>query len=214
MSDKKSVIRKLHLLLVATLLAGCSSSSDTVVKQYLLPTAVNETIKVDQPFKADLSQPYLVVRPVKLTAFLNGHGIVYQTSPNEIVQARYHQWANDLSEQLTQRIINELRNKQNISSKPLNYWPIAVNNLVNQSQADQLQINLTQFNGNYQGGASIQGEWQLVNHDGKIIMVEPINMRTSLEADGYDALVDALSDTLSKVTDRLASSLSATAPPK
>ncbi|AUI86439.1 hypothetical protein BS333_08590 [Vibrio azureus] len=214
MSDKKSVIRKLHLLLVATLLAGCSSSSDTVVKQYLLPTAVNETIKVDQPFKADLSQPYLVVRPVKLTAFLNGHGIVYQTSPSEIVQARYHQWANDLSAQLTQRIINELRSKQNVKSKPLNYWPIEVDSLINQSQADQLQINLTQFNGNYQGEASIQGEWQLVNHAGKILMAEPIKMTTPLAADGYEALVDALSDSLNKVIYQLASSLSATTPPK
>ncbi|TOK92306.1 ABC-type transport auxiliary lipoprotein family protein, partial [Vibrio parahaemolyticus] len=68
-----------------------------------------------------------------------------------------HQWAQSISEQITQRVVAELRQKQS------DYWPVEMNNLLDQSGKSKLQLTLNKFNGSYQGNAEIEGEWLLID---------------------------------------------------
>ena len=188
---------KRELLLISALLAGCSSAPENSGALYVLPEA--NSPKVSDAMIALRSQ--LVVRPVELAGYLTDSGIVYRTSETKIVQAKHYRWAHNISEQITQRVIDELRSKQS------QYWPVEVNNLLDQSGGNKLQLSLSKFNGSYQGNAEIEGEWLIIDANGKVKNSAPIKIKMPLQDDGYDALVDALSVGLNNLTDQIAAQL-------
>jgi uncharacterized lipoprotein YmbA len=188
---------KCRILLLSALLAGCSSAPQNTDALYVLPelgsTTVNNTITVERP--------QLIVRPVELASYLADSGIVYRTSETQVVQAKHNQWAHSISEQITSRVINEPRTKQ------AQYWPVEVNNLLDQSNESKLQLSLSKFNGSFKGNAEIEGEWLIIGADGKVKNSAPVKITTPLQDEGYDALVDALSEGLSNLTDQIAAKL-------
>lgn len=184
-------------LLVSALLAGCSSAPESTGSMYLLPQSESQL-----PSSAVRSErPLLVVRPVELASYLNNSGIVYRTSESQIIQAKHNQWAQSISEQITQRVIADLRQKQS------HYWPVKVHSLLDQSGENKLQLSLNKFNGNYQGNAELEGEWMLIDAEGKVKRRSQIKIIVPLQDEGYDALVNALSAGLNNLTDNIAQQL-------
>lgn len=184
-------------LLVSALLAGCSSAPESTGSMYLLPQSESQL-----PSNAVITErPLLVVRPVELASYLNNSGIVYRTSESQIIQAKHNQWAQSISEQITQRVIADLRQKQN------HYWPVKVHSLLDQSGENKLQLSLNKFNGNYQGNAELEGEWMLIDAEGKVKRRSQIKIIVPLQDEGYDALVNALSAGLNNLTDNIAQQL-------
>ncbi|EOK5710736.1 PqiC family protein [Vibrio parahaemolyticus] len=192
-------MKRVFLLATAlvTGLTGCSSAPETTGALYLLPKA--ETKTSNQMSVAE--RPLLVIRPAQLASYLNDNSIVYRTSDTQIVQAKRHQWAQSISEQITQRVVAELRQKQS------DYWPVEMNNLLDQSGESKLQLTLNKFNGSYQGNAEIEGEWLLIEASGNIVRSSQIKILMPLQDEGYDALVDALSAGLNQLTDDIAAQL-------
>ncbi|MDK9781404.1 membrane integrity-associated transporter subunit PqiC [Vibrio sp. B172a] len=188
---------KRGLLLISALLAGCSSAPEDTGALYVLPEA--SSAKVSDTMIAQ--RPQLVVRPVELASYLADSGIVYRASETQIIQAKHNQWAHSISEQITTRVIDELRSKQS------QYWPVEVNNLLDQSDENKLQLSLSKFNGSYEGNAEIEGEWLLVDANGKVKTSAPVKISMPLQDEGYDALVDALSVGLNNLTDQIAAQL-------
>ncbi len=184
-------------LLISALLAGCSNTPDSTNSMYLLPTTHTQGFSNAVMTERSL----LVVRPVELASYLNDSGIVYRTSESQIIQAKYNQWAQSISEQITQRVIDDLRQKQN------HYWPVKVSNLLDQSGENKLQLSLNKFNGNYQGNAELEGEWMLIDSNGKVKRRSQINILIPLQDEGYDALVGALSTGLNNLTNNIAQQL-------
>ncbi|MBR9873749.1 MAG: hypothetical protein GYB23_05695 [Vibrionaceae bacterium] len=184
-------------LLISALLAGCSSAPETTGSLYLLPQAESQVSRST----VMTERPLLVVRSVELASYLNDSGIVYRTSESQIIQAKHNQWAQNISEQITQRIIADLRHKQS------HYWPVTVHSLMDQSSENKLQLSLNKFNGNYQGNAELEGEWMLIDADGKVKLRSQVNILIPLQDDGYDALVKALSTGLNNLTDNIAKQL-------
>lgn len=185
------------MFLAAALLAGCSSAPETTSALYLLPQPESQT----QTAEAVTERPLLVVRPVELASYLNNRGIVYRTSESQVIQAKHNQWAQNLSEQITQRVIADLRQKQT------HYWPVTVHNLLDQSSDDKLQLSLNKFNGNYQGNTEVEGEWMLIEANGKVKRRAPVKISVPLQTEGYDALVEALAASLDDLTDAIAQQL-------
>ena len=144
---------KRRLLLISALLAGCSSAPEDSGALYVLPEVSSARVSDT----AIAQRPQLVVRPVELASYLADSGIVYRTSETKIVQAKHNHWAHNISEQITQRIIDELRSKQS------QYWPVEVNNLLDQSGESKLLLSLSKFNGSYQGNAEIEALKAKVN---------------------------------------------------
>ncbi|EGR3112882.1 membrane integrity-associated transporter subunit PqiC [Vibrio parahaemolyticus] len=192
-------MKRVFLLATAlvTGLTGCSSAPEATRALYLLPKA--ETKTSNQMSVAE--RPLLVIRPAQLASYLNDNSIVYRTSNTQIVQAKRYQWAQSISEQITQRIVAELRQKQS------DYWPVEMNNLLDQSGESKLQLSLNKFNGSYQGNAEIEGEWLLIDASGNVVRSSQIKILMPLQDEGYDALVDALSAGLNQLTDDIAAQL-------
>ncbi|KIT56529.1 hypothetical protein H336_21025, partial [Vibrio parahaemolyticus EN9701072] len=189
-------MKRVFLLATALItgLTGCSSAPEATGALYLLPKS--ETKTSNQMSIAE--RPLLVIRPAQLASYLNDNSIVYRTSDTQIVQAKRHQWAQSISEQITQRVVAELRQKQS------DYWPVEMNNLLDQSGESKLQLTLNKFNGSYQGNAEIEGEWLLIDASGNIVRSSQIKILMPLQDEGYDALVDALSAGLNQLTDDIA----------
>ncbi|EHR0246299.1 membrane integrity-associated transporter subunit PqiC [Vibrio parahaemolyticus] len=192
-------MKRVFLLATALItgLTGCSSAPEATGALYLLPKA--ETKTSNQMSVAE--RPLLVIRPAQLASYLNDNSIVYRTSDTQIVQAKRHKWAQSISEQITQRVVAELRQKQS------DYWPVEMNNLLDQSGESKLQLTLNKFNGSYQGNAEIEGEWLLIDASGNIVRSSQIKILMPLQDEGYDALVDALSAGLNQLTDDMAAQL-------
>ncbi|MGR5529785.1 PqiC family protein [Vibrio alfacsensis] len=188
---------KRGLLFISALLAGCSSAPEETGALYVLPEA--NVVMISNSVIAQ--RPQLVVYPVELASYLADSGIVYRTSEMQIIQAKNNLWAHSISEQITQRVIDELRAKQS------QYWPVEVDNLLAQSNESKLQLTLNKFNGSYQGNAELEGEWRVINADGKVTTRAPVSISVPLQDEGYDALVDALSTGIHQLTDQMAKNI-------
>ncbi|ENM5741024.1 hypothetical protein CGT98_05910 [Vibrio metoecus] len=175
-------MNKWLLMLLATLFVGCSSTPQPKNHFYLLP---------NNPALSDVNQnknlPLLIVQPVELAAYLDTQGIVYRKSETQVIQARQNQWAQRLSSQLTQRVINDLRK----NSTP--YWSTALDTAIAQQKHARLQVRFQQFNGSYTGNAEIAGSWVLFNAQGERSLNQEFSFQIPLADEGYPALVEALS---------------------
>ncbi|EIV8507102.1 membrane integrity-associated transporter subunit PqiC [Vibrio parahaemolyticus] len=192
-------MKRVFLLATALItgLTGCSSAPEATGALYLLPKSETKTSNQ----MSVTERPLLVIRPAQLASYLNDNSIVYRTSDTQIFQAKRHQWAQSISEQITQRVVAELRQKQS------DYWPVEMNNLLDQSGESKLQLTLNKFNGSYQGNAEIEGEWLLIDASGNVVRSSQVKILMPLQDEGYDALVDALSAGLNQLTDDMAAQL-------
>lgn len=184
---------KKWLLILSFVLAGCASEQAMQSRHYLLP---------DNPAKpaAPQTSPILVVK-TDLSEYLNHTGLVYRISEAEVVQAKHHLWAQGIVQQLTRRVINDLRAKQS------SYWPVELNSALELDGKQQLHVRLQKFNGVFTGVAEIAGEWLLINQDGQIARNEYFQIEVPLKQEGYYSLIASLSEGLGKLTDLIAAQL-------
>ncbi len=153
-------------LIAALLLAGCSSSS-------VQPT----TYFITQVPVAGVAQAscQLSVDSVTLASYLDRSGLVYQTSPQELVVAQQHLWAGDITEQINIRVDSLLNQACPQLDKPL-----------------QLSLDFTEFYGRYTGDAVIGGRWSLIDKAGEQLTEARFHYDIPLPEEGYSALVDSL----------------------
>lgn len=85
-------------------ITGCSSQEDVSTQLFLLP--VNPL-----PPVAEQTAPLMMVK-TELADYLNQPGLVYRTSQTQVIQARHNQWAQRISDQITARIVQDVRTKQ------------------------------------------------------------------------------------------------------
>ena len=174
-------------------LAGCSATPPAS-QLYVLP-APEATVRAPQ------TAPILVVRPVELAPYLDSAGLVYRTSDTQVIQTRQNLWAQNLSAQLTQRLVADLRSKQS------QYWPVQLNPVMTSRGQPMLLVRVEQFNGSYTGNADISGEWTLVDAEGQIQQTQVFRHSVPLDSEGYPALVEALAQGFQQVTSQIAQTL-------
>jgi uncharacterized lipoprotein YmbA len=178
------------LLMLALLLAGCAGEQATEVRHYLLPDTPGE-------IQLPSSSPLLVVT-TDLAEYLKSNSLLYRSSETQVVYAKHNLWAEDLEQQLTRRIVNDLYRKQSV------YRPVVANPAIALDGKPQLYIHLQKFNGAYTGVAEIAGEWQLLDREGQIVRNDTFLIEVPLKEQGYSALIGALSEGVALLTVRLA----------
>ncbi|NRD73415.1 membrane integrity-associated transporter subunit PqiC [Shewanella sp. VB17] len=184
---------KKYLFFVIVFMIGCSSGSHESQRYLLLAPLTKSIVSQDAP--------HIIVAPVKLAKYLEQSGLVYRTSPMQVELAKYNLWAQDISAQLTQRLILGLRAKQ------ADYWPVQLSSIVDLNSQPLLEVQLQKFNGSYEGNAEVAGEWIMVDKQREISMIHSFNLSVPLKEEGYPALVDALSKGVEQLTDEIAKEL-------
>lgn len=170
-------VRCLPLLALCLLVSACASSV-TPPARYMLPN--------DQGASSP-SQPAgtLVMSSPRLAHYLDVDGIVMQLDDITLNAAREHQWAEGLDRQLERKM------RSSLSQELATIRVIGTES--RQSNALTLRVNVNQFQGRFDGVAVASGQWQLLDSEGELLVMENFQVETPLEKDGYPALVRALS---------------------
>ncbi|WP_042860156.1 membrane integrity-associated transporter subunit PqiC [Dickeya sp. NCPPB 3274] len=179
-------------LWLVLLLGACSSPQKVY---YQLPVATQSTsLSV-----ASTEGRQLWVAPVTLVDSLAGNGIVFQTSAVRYTIAANNLWASPLDQQLQQALVASLRNG-------LPGWHVAATGAASDS-ASSLQVNVTAFQGRFDGKAVIRGEWVLKGS--KHVVTQSFNIEVPQAEDGYDALIGALGKGWQQVAEQVRQRLQA-----
>jgi hypothetical protein len=186
-------MKKGMLLAVVFMLVACSNGGDK--RYYQLPAAT------DSAPLPSLSQNtagrHVWLSRVNVSDFLAGNGVVYQTSDVEYVTASNNLWASPLEQQLQQTLAANLTNA--LPGTLVSSSPVA-------GDQDTIVVNITSFQGRYDGKAVIRGEWLLTHKD--TVSRFPINVTLSQGQDGYDAMVRTLAQGWLQVSHNIAGQIS------
>lgn len=182
-------------LWLVVVLAACSSPQKVY---YQLPAMTQGTTQGTASLSVTpVDSRQLWVAPVILTDSLAGNGIVFQTSAVRYTIATNNLWASPLDQQLQQALASSLRAR-------LPGWNVVAAGVAGAS-ASSLQINVTAFQGRFDGKAVIQGDWVL--HSNKRIVTQPFSFEVAQTEDGYDALVAALGKGWQQVAEQISQRL-------
>lgn len=165
----------LSLICACTLtLAGCAG---TPVTYYQLPNSHYQL-----PSGYYRTPVYI---KVVLTDSLNQGNLVYQDSPTTLHFAQNHLWADDLDQEITQILANEL----NKYSQHFSFMPQS-------NSKHTLTVYISAFQGSYDGHIHIKGYsmW-----DGSKEKGQNFNIRLSQQGNGYSNMVKALAKGLEQV---------------
>ncbi|MGL5665974.1 MAG: PqiC family protein, partial [Shewanella sp.] len=181
---------RIFLLFIAFLMAGCSSQPAPQTYFIALQhSAVSGTTDTSRGVIRSGEPCSLRVNRVNLTDYLNTHGLVYQTSAQELVVAKQHLWAGSLAEQIQLRLNNLLSQSCSASAR----WALATDS---PAKSVQLDLIVTEFYGSYTGEAVVGGQWRLMDNMQQVLREQPFQYRVSLPEEGYPALVSSLDNGL------------------
>lgn len=183
-----SWLRCLALLMACLLVTACASSV-TPPARYMLTSGQLTSAPAQPEGTLRLSAP-------RLAHYLDVEGIVMQLDDITLNAAREHQWAEGLGRQLERGL--RARLSQTLPTLRV------VRAEGSQPGALTLRIEVDQFQGRFDGLAVASGQWQLVNAEGEMLAMENFYAETSLEEDGYPALVRALSSSWDKTAELIA----------
>ncbi len=170
-------------------LFGCTSIQP---KYYHLPNIVNEKQRL-------VSQPLLIVDPVKLARFLNVPNMVYQMSETTYGYAQHHLWLPNLGDQITEYMIHALRRVDD------RYWATRISEDASM-QASHLRLRFERFDFDRDGMATIQGEWQFLQ-SGKVMKRDVFLYQMDLAGKGYDMLIVKLSALLDELAEEVSQNI-------
>ena len=186
------MLRRLPLLLLiislSLLLSACASSVSPPAR-YMLPASP----AVNAPANA---QATLQVRTPRLAHYLDVDGMVMQLDDITLNEAREHQWAEGIGRQLERALRAELADQ--LPSVQV------VRAEGSSPGALTLSMEVDQFQGRFDGVAVASGQWQLRDTDGELLALKSFTAETTLEQDGYPALVRSLGESWESVAAQIA----------
>lgn len=191
----QTACRRLPALLLLLGLAACSAAPGGGQPGYLLPAG---TAAATHP-EAGAA---IAVAPVRVADFLDGEGIVMQLSDIEVYPARQHLWAQELPGQLQQLLQQRLA-----AALPAAQVVSRGQPLLSGLPAREVRLRLDRFQGRYDGVALAQGQWQLLDGQGRLLAQADFSVARPLPEDGYPALVRTLAAAWEQVADELAAEL-------
>ncbi|MCC4264236.1 PqiC family protein [Oceanimonas baumannii] len=190
-------LKPLAPILLALSLAACASSGNSASSaDYLLPEH-----PATEQHNARLS---VTVAPITTASFLDNDGIVMQVSPLEVHQARHHLWADPLPAQLRQLLIHRL------STALPEAQIIHRGEPQNKYSGREVRLQLSRFQGRFDGVALIRGHWQILDDSTTLLLQRSFTLEVPLNTDGYPELVRALAAGWEQVADELARALKQT----
>lgn len=166
-----------HLLITMLLVGvtGCASTDTPAYFALVLPQA-------DAPVRQVTQGPRLIVDLVSLPEYLNDLGIAYQLNDVQIVTANQARWAESLDKQLTRSLVLGL--SQQLKQAQVLEGPDIL------SDAWHLSLQVSGFQGRFDGQAIVAGRWVLKRGDKTFS--EAFQRTIPLSEDGYPALVRTL----------------------
>ncbi|CAG9000566.1 MAG: Intermembrane transport lipoprotein PqiC [Candidatus Celerinatantimonas neptuna] len=181
---------KYSCLIALLLISGCSSTPRKT-HEYLLTIPV----KIHALAHPSLLPKNITLMPIDLAGYLDGIEMVQISPDGQLFRAQNHLWAEPLPQQLQQIT----RNYLSMRLPTINWY-----HLDDRVKTVQLNIHINQFVADTQGLVHINGNWQLYQNDGHLLIQGDFNLKQPLRHDGYLAMTQSLSSlwetTLNQIT--------------
>ena len=156
-------------------LLGCASESAPAYYALELPGS-------EPPSRQVTQGPLLVVERVALPEYLNDMGIAFQQDDVQVVTANQARWAEALDKQLTRSLVQSLSRQFGQIQVVEGPHP--------DRQIWHLSLEVTGFQGRFDGQAVVAGRWLLQR--GEQSYSQAFQRTVPLTEDGYPALVRGL----------------------
>lgn len=178
---------RLICLMLATLLAACSSTTPVTETYLLRSTPVDGS-------KTELMNSGIAMDNIQVAPYIDQPGLVLATGDGKVQSARHHLWAEPLQVSLRRFFTEEISaaSKQDISAFP------------SASTLARIDVRIDQLHGE-SSGALLVAYWSISAGDD--IQRHRFSQRQALTSGGYDALVAAEEALLSRLATAIAASL-------
>ncbi len=189
-------------LVMLTLLVGCSSTSAPSLKQYLLRTEA--PVNYSPPDSSlNLQQGQLAtvgIGSVSVASYIDGLGLVLETSGGKVHVARDHQWVEPLRLGLRSFLSSKISEKFG--------QPVRAYNDGKMPLARRIDIRIDELHGTANGEAKLVAYWVTSDPEKQVVLSEGSYQGTeALTRDGYDALVEAEKKLLGRLAADIATTL-------
>lgn len=182
------------LALIAILLVTSCTSPVPPLKQYLLRA------DVPIPFTVEASGAVVGLGIVTVAPYIDGLGIVLETSDGEVRAARHHQWAEPLRESLRTFLALEISGQAGQIIRAHNSGEI--------DWQRRIDIRIDELHGTANGEARLVAYWTVFDTVERSVASESSFIETeALSADGYEALIAAEKKLLRKLSSAIAATL-------
>jgi hypothetical protein len=192
------VSRRLILLTIALLMAGCARTSPVTYYQL-------SAIDAGRPAAAASTIGDLVIGigPVRLPELLDRPQIVIRTGSNRLQLAEGRRWAESLSENITRVLRENLAAR--LATERIVYYPWSRAAAVDY----QIVIEILRFEGEGYDEAHLEAIWSIQGRNGKILLPQRrVAYQAAAAQPDFEGLVQALSETLSQLCREIADRLS------
>ncbi|PAX99528.1 hypothetical protein CKO50_20155 [Pseudoalteromonas sp. HM-SA03] len=181
----------LAIFLLLFCLTGCITNPSQPVSYYQL-----ETKSIAEEKRVELNH-VLLVDKVQLIELFDQQALVQYQPENKVNIANFHFWAQPPSDMLTWNLVNALNatNKTTAIKSDKFYR--------NTQEHQRLVVEINEFAGHFEKGAVISGTWYLYQYkEGsyQLTQVQPFQFETTLEQDGFSALVTAHQKNFNQLT--------------
>jgi uncharacterized lipoprotein YmbA len=184
----------LRCVCLALTLGGCLPLGHTPATRFYVLTPLSDSDMASQPLggASEARQRVSVgVAPVEIPRYLDRPQIVTRISANELSLADFDQWAEPLSDRVTQVLTENLTHL--LSAHGIDVLPETRSH----RETYQVQVVLMRFERDASNGCVLQARWSLVEERAQAVRVQnAFDVRMPLEASGYDAIVGAMSRAL------------------
>ncbi len=174
-------------------LAGCFQT--TPVRQYVLITE-----PIPKALENNSEAMTILIGPVKLANYLDQSRIVRRHGPTRIDSLTGHQWAGDLTEMISHKLIAELGGLLK-PAQVLAYPGTA-------GQGRRVAIDILRFEGTDDKNAIIEANWTIFDLESKMrIKTQSSLIQVLLSDDSFETLTTALSQGLTQLGQEMAASI-------
>jgi uncharacterized lipoprotein YmbA len=183
-------MKRLLLLMLAALLAGCSQPNKTF---YVL------TASGPMPSGGGVG---IGVGPVSLAEYINRPNLVTQEAPNQLGVAEDHRWAGDLSAGIARVVAANLGRDLKTGNVRTYPWQR------DEEISYQVTLDIRQLHSGTDGYAVIEAGWRVYQlPERRLRASRTFTDREPLESDGYNASVAAQSRLVGRLSDSIAASI-------
>lgn len=183
----------------ATLLLAACASTPPAIQRYTLPQLASMQVPASTPLASTVT---VQLEPVNMAEYLDSRGLLYQSSDITITEAGGHVWAENIREQLSRALRQELAAM---------VAPLQVRDAMQMLPIDAkdylLIVQVERFQGRHDGLAVLSGSWSLRDAAGRLLETHPYLLEKALAQDGYPALVRSLDDAWRELATQIAQGL-------
>ena len=195
------MIRILPIIIMISLLLGCSSTS-LPPKYYTLSSLVSPKPAESSPSRNETI--IIGIGPVEIPDYLDRPEIVTRTATNELLLSEFNLWGGSLKTDIT-RVLTE-----NISSLLVSEPVTIVTWRAHAHGSYRIPIYLFRFDAIPDGTVSLKAKLGIVAKDGKTVeSIRESSIAKPVKGKEYSDAVNAMSDVLTDLSKEIASAIKA-----